>query len=176
MRQKAIGQALRALERVARKKNIGTALCPHCKKYQNWMVRKSRLNRMGCGAILGPLVFAGIPLVIGLVNDRLEKYMLLVVAGLILGVVVGAVTGGFTGLKTGPHPDKEDPRAMTDEDLLAFLADCEARDHEPTLRWLFETGYQHNEQNLLVPLGFRDLAAEALIPAELTTEYVVQRL
>jgi hypothetical protein len=173
MRKEAMKKAASGLAHIARSKNNGQALCPYCKRYQKWMVSKSRTTAMGCG-FLGGIVLAGfLAIFAGIWFQSSSEVML---ALTVAGAVVGLAIGKRTSLETGPH-QKEDQRSLRDEDVPGFLQRCVQGGYEPFLFWYLALGNKAREKEALISLGVADVSGRPpVFPRELASDLVVRQL
>ncbi len=150
-------------------------MCPHCHRYQGWMVRKSHVSSIGCLAFLGPFVLAGIPALLNLFFDWTTNNNIWY--GLaILGFVLGAILGKLAATTSGPHPDQEDGRCMTDEQLAQHIEHCKTEDYEPFLLWHFSLGNKPGDKEIPVSLGLLDQTNAPVFPEELSTEHALEEV
>jgi hypothetical protein len=173
MRKEASKKAAAGLARVAREKNAGQALCPHCKRYQRWMVSHSRMTGMGCG-FLGGIAIAGLLAIFAgsWFGWGSEVMLGLTVAGAVAGIVIGKLAS----LDVGPH-QKEDQRALRDEDVPGFLQHCSQGGYEPFLFWYLAMGNKAREKEALISLGIADVSGRPpVFPRELSSDMVVRQL
>jgi hypothetical protein len=173
MRREAMKKASAGLTKVARSKNAGQALCPHCKRYQPWMVSHSRMTGMGCG-FLGGIVLAGLLAIFaGIWFQWSSEWMLLVtVAGAATGLAVGKVHS----LDGGPQL-KEDQRSLPDQDVPGLLERCRSGGYEPFLFWYLALGNKVKEKEALISLGIADVSGRPpIFPSELASDAVMRRL
>jgi hypothetical protein len=174
MRKSAVKKAFDSLARIAKRKNRGRALCPHCKCYQRSMVRKAQQTTVSlCG--MGGLLLGAVGALALLFNTTAGGWLAwAVLAG---GVVAGLMAGRSLAIKTGPHPQREDKNAMRDEEIQGWLATCAANRSDPVLSWYLVLGKQPLKGEALVSLGVTDLSGRPhVFPPELETDSVLQRL
>jgi hypothetical protein len=174
MRKDAMKKAASGLARVARSKNQGQALCPHCKRYQGWMVRQSKMAGLGCG-FLGGIAAAGLLAILAGIWFEWGSEVIfgVTIGGSLLGVGLGQVWS----LDGGPHRDKEDQRAIRDDEVPRLLDRCRKEGYEPFLFWYLTLGNKTNEQEALVSLGISDSSGRPpIFPRELNSDFVVGQL
>jgi hypothetical protein len=173
MRKEAMKKAASGLARIARSKNAGQALCPHCKRYQKWMVSKSRMTAMGCG-FLGGIALAGlVALLAGIWFEMSSEVMLGVTAA---GAAAGLALGKIKSLDAGPH-QKEDGRSIRDDDVPGFLKRSLQGGYEPILFWYLALGNKAREKEAFVSLGVADVSGwPPVFPRELSSDEVVRHL
>jgi hypothetical protein len=171
MRKSAMKQATAALAKVAKSPNKGLSMCPHCRCYQSWMVRKSRLTGLGCGFLAG-LVLAGI---VAMVAGIWFSWGSALVVGVIAaGAVAGLALGAQMAVSKGPHPDKKDESAMTDADVPSMLKTCQEKNADFVLLWYLALGNKVKDKQALVSLGVLDSSGHRpIFPRELTTTHVI---
>lgn len=155
MREAVRTQIDRNCKRAAATPRQGEALCPHCQRYQGWMVSRSRRRAWGWGLGLGVLASA-VAAVIAWASDAGSALTL----GLaVVGPALGSLWGHWRSLAPGPHEGMTDGRAATDEDLKGFLAMCEEKGFEPALAWFAHIGGQFQERVPVIPLPSWDQTA-----------------
>ena len=166
MRKSALGAGKQTIRKFARKKRTGSSVCPHCHRYQAWMVRRSRVNCMLGGAACGALVAAA------LLSSVLTMWWVWRAIG---GAAVGAIAGFFMALREGPHSVGSDPSSKTDEDLCSFLAACDNNDTDPFVEWWTTAGKVSwdTEKTVVASLGLEDSVGGFPIPPESTTAHVL---
>jgi hypothetical protein len=174
MRKSAMKQAAAALANVAKLPHKGQSLCPHCRVYQPWMVRRSWFTSLGCGLIAGVLLGFGVALGAGIwfswgTNAIVGVAVAVTVAGLALGSTVA--------IRKGPHPEKTDESALRDADVPALLKKCEEQQADLVLLWYLALGNKVQEKQALVSLGVYDMTGQRpIFPRELSTTHVVAQL
>lgn len=157
MRKTVSDQLQKTLEKVGRQRRLGEGMCPHCQRYQPWMVRWSRLGGLTKGCLLGALggAIGGLVLAIGLTATdmiRSRSFGSALVAGVVIGVVGGLALGWRKALSSQPYEGMEDPRAMTVDRFEAFLGMCKDKDYEPTLAWYAMSGGKFDPKFPVIPL------------------------
>jgi hypothetical protein len=174
MRKSAMKQAANALSNIAKTPNKGESMCPNCKRYQGWMVRKSWFSMLGCGLAAG-LILAGI---VAVAAGIWFNWGATAITGvLILGTVVGLGLGGAVATRTGPHPDKTDESAMKDAEVPPFLQTCQEKGADPVLVWYLALGNKPAEKQAFISLGVYDTTGQRpIFPRELGTTHVLQAL
>ncbi len=156
-----LGKALqKALDKVAKKKNQGEGMCPHCQRYQGWMVSKSRLKHYGKGLGWGVAIGGGlaifVPLILGmLISGALGSVVTVAAAvGLpVLGLVLGGIWAFRKTISVGPHTGQVDRRAMKDAEHNDFMKMCRENDYQPALAWYASIGGQFQEKVPVIPLA-----------------------
>ena len=108
MRETVAEAAIKRAERKGMRRTAGRALCPHCSRYQEWMVSSSRNRRGWIGAGLGTVPGFVIACVINPESGSI------IIAALTAGATLGYVLGRQTGITKGPHETTKDRRGMTD--------------------------------------------------------------
>lgn len=173
MRKEAMKKASAGLAKVARAKNTGQALCPHCKRYQKWMVSQSRMTAMGCG-FLGGIALAGIVALLAGIWFQWSSEVILGVT--VAGAIAGLVVGKLSSLDASPQ-QKEDGRSLRDDEVPGFLKRSVQEGYEPFLFWYLTLGNKAKEKEALVSLGVSDLSGwPPIFPRELSSEVVVRAL
>ncbi len=174
MRKRAMTQAVKALTAVAKQPRKGMSMCPHCLRYQPWMVRKSRFATLGCGFGAGLALAVIISVVAGIWFDWGTRPIAAVVAA---GVVLGLVFGAMNAVRTGPHTGKTDESAMRDSEVPPFLEKAKAQGVDPILFWYLALGNKVAEKQGLVSLGAYDMTNQRpIFPRELSTTHVLVQL
>jgi hypothetical protein len=172
MRKEAMKKAAAGLTKVARSKNAGQALCPHCKRYQTWMVSQSRMTAMGCG-FLGGIVLAGLLAIFAGIWFQWSSEVMLVVT--VAGAAAGLGIGKVQSLDTGPHLE-EDQRSLRDQDVPGLLARCLQGGYEPLLFWYLALGNKAKEKEALISLGVADVSGRPpVFPGERASDAVMRR-
>ncbi|BBM84508.1 hypothetical protein [Candidatus Uabimicrobium amorphum] len=145
--------------RWAKKKKLGEALCPHCKRYQSWMVMKSRLSLLPrCWATM--FVFAMI-IVSFTIDDRTLTSTLGLAILLGLTTVLAMVLVALLGIRSGVHNER-DNRSKDDERLAKLIQECQVSKADPVEVWYFHhMGMELTEADASVSLGFLDLTPGA---------------
>jgi hypothetical protein len=174
MRKDAMKKASAGLAKVAQSKNQGQALCPHCKRYQGWMVRQSKMVGLGCG-FLGGIAIAGL---LAIVTGIWFEWSSEVIFGVTIGgSILGVVLGHFWSLDSNPQRDQNDQRAIRDDEVPGLLSRCTKDGYEPFLFWYLTLGNKTNEQEALVSLGVADSSGRPpVFPRELNSDFVVSQL
>lgn len=177
MRENAVKQAMKSLAKIADKKRIGQATCPHCRKYQQWMIRSAQTTGLGCGFLAG--------IALGLALCFFIRWLAgweNVLYSVFIPTAIISVISAFVCMFCNINPDeylkdesKKDPRSMTDEDLDEYLAKCDAEDYDPAKFWYLMLGNQPGERALL-SLGFDDLTGEDFFPEEYTTSHMLDQM
>jgi hypothetical protein len=174
MKKDAMKKAASGLAKIARSKNQGQALCPHCKRYQGWMVRQSKTVGLGCG-FLGGLAVAGLVAILAGIWLEWGEGLIFGITG--AGSLLGVVSGHFWSLDSGPHREKEDQRAIKDDEVPGLLDRCLKDGYEPFLFWYLTLGNKTNEKEALVSLGISDSSGRPpVFPRELNSDFVVGQL
>ncbi len=168
-------QGRKALEKAVTeatgKPRLGAALCPHCHRYQEWMVRASRFQSVGTCAFVGMLVgalagwIAAIAIAIKAGKEVLDFEVLLPVDGALLGL---GLCGGLAvlfrlvfGLKPGSHVGNEDPASLSEEGWKRLSEEARAQRKDPTRAFFGALDRSPLKPGVtLWPLPFRDLAGE----------------
>lgn len=174
MRKSAMKMAANALANVAKTPNKGESMCPHCKRYQSWMVRKSWMNSLGCGflagAVLAGIVAIGAGIWLAWGNGVLGAIV-------VTGTIAGLVLGSMVAKRTGPHPDKTDDSALKDADVPPLLQKCQEKSVDPILLWYVALGNKPAEKEAFLSLGVFDTTGQRpIFPRELGTTHVIQQL
>lgn len=173
MRKEAMKKASAGLAKVARSKNSGQALCPHCKRYQKWMVFQSRMTGLGCG-FLGGIALGGLVAILSGIWFQWSSEVLLGVTA--AGAVAGLAIGKLRSIEIGPH-HKEDQRSLRDDEVPGFLDRCLKGGYEPFLYWYLALGNKAKEKEALISLGVADVSGwPPVFPRELSSEVVVRQL
>lgn len=174
MRQQAMKKAADSLAKLSRVKNQGEALCPHCKRYQGWMVSRSMKTGLGCG-FLGGIVVAGLIAILAGIWFAWSTEVIFGVTA--VGAVAGVALGKTWSLTSGPHRDQEDQRSLKDSDVPGFLERCQQDGYEPFLFWYLALGNKANEKEALISVGVADSSGRPpLFPRELSSDLVVRQL
>jgi len=174
MRQSAMRQAVGSLTNISKAGNKGESMCPSCKRYQGWMVRKSWMSMLGCG-FAGGLILAGI--VAGAAGVWLDWSAAVILGVIVVGTIVGTGLGGMVATRTGPHPDKTDESAMKDAEVAPFLQKCQEKSVDPVLFWYLALGNKPAEKEAFISLGVYDTTGQRpIFPRELGTTHVLQQL
>ncbi len=169
-------RALAHLPSIARKKQVGLALCPYCKRYQDWMVSQRLWNRVLSGLMLGALVSGIVMIVAHAFNDwrgSMERTAL-------LSAIAGGLGFGLLGYvltpRVGPHRDKAHPESMRDDELSQHLGSCNERGRDPFLAWLMVTRIDLDMKMPAVSLGLRDETRRPVLPIEISTSRILSQL
>jgi hypothetical protein len=132
--------------------NAGSAICPHCHCYQNFMVKAKQA--------ISPVILKSI----------------IVLSFFTFGIaLLGIIVLKFINMKQftrGPHPDIEDPYSMTDEEFAAFLAKASAMD--PFLAWWIQCGNQPDDNDTPLSLGLTDRTGMPGFPNVPSTDSIIQ--
>jgi hypothetical protein len=174
MRKSALKKATAALAEVARRPNQGTGLCPHCKRYQVFMVKAGRLTGMGCGLLAGLALGAIVAFGLG----YWLSWSIPVSLGLTAAVAVGGIAVGRSMVQTvGPHTSQAATGSLRDDEVPALIAQCAEKQHDPILYWYVSSGNEPRQDELVVSLGAVDLSRRPrLFPRELESDAVMRRL
>ncbi|WP_372364990.1 hypothetical protein [Candidatus Uabimicrobium sp. HlEnr_7] len=141
--------------RLAKKKKLGEALCPHCKRYQNWMITKSRLSLLPrCWLIM--FIFVITILSFTLDSRTFSSFLgLAILLGLTTVLAMGLAV--LLGITSGVQSER-DNRAKDSERLAKLITECEASQADPVEVWYFHhMGMELTETDASVSLGFVDL-------------------
>ncbi len=166
MRKSAMAAGKKTIRKFAKKTHRGHARCPHCHRYQPWMVRNSRINCITTGGICGAL--AGLAV---LFTEAAPWWKWWAFGG----AVAGAIAGFFMALREGPHSSTRDALSKTDDELQDFLSSCDDADNDPFTTWWTTAGKSSYDsgKTVVVSLGLEDSVGDFPIPAELTTSHVL---
>jgi len=160
MALRALPEALHRLVTKARASRRGIGLCPHCHRFQRFMVANSRGRRGIWGLVPGAV--AGI-IVGGTVSSRLAIAQASEIGlGAGLATIVAVVMGiALTGLRRGPHPYRLAPESLTDGEIDERLAAPRvAEGADPVLLWAQAAWPKWMKAEHLVGLGFSDFTGE----------------
>lgn len=174
MQSEATKKAASSLAKIAREKNKGVALCPHCKRYQGFMVTHSQMVGLGCG-LLGGLGLVGLAAMLASIWFMWGSEVIL---GLTFGgAVLGLALGKMWALDRGPHQQLEDQRALRDDEVPDLLARCQQEGYEPFLYWYLAVGEEPKENEAFLSLGVRDSSGRPpIFPREMGSDFVVREL
>ncbi len=152
MREEISKQIQKACEAIQFKPRQGEALCPHCKRYQSWMVSANRQSRggwgFGCGGALGAVAGGALYFYIG---ERTAPWWLWI-AGAVLFAAAGVAYGLKTALAEGPHPQLSDARGMKEPEFDEFVIAAQEKELEPTLAWWAMIGGKFEDKVPVIPL------------------------
>lgn len=155
-----------------RRPRWGEGLCPHCRRYQRWMVRSSRVGpslRWGIGLFLASWCFS--PVAAGSIGGPAGTAVLLLVPA--AAGALGVWIGFRRALPAGVARGREDPFSITDDDARGLLRHCRAIDGDPLLEWYLHVHEGFPGDELVLPIGFRDLTGEEFFPAEVGSARVL---
>ena len=174
MQGEATKKAASSLAKIDKEKNKGVSLCPHCKRYQGFMVTHSQMMGLGCG-FLGGLGIVGFA---AMMASIWFMWSSTVVMGLTLGgSALGLAIGKKWALDRGPHRDLEDQRALKDDEVPDLLARCQQEGDEPFLHWHLAVGEEPAEDEAFLSLGIRDTSGRPpIFPREMVFDFVVGQL
>ena len=161
--------ALERLRKEDARRGWEVARCPGCRRYQPWMVRRSRLRRAlpwGFGPFLAAWILTGLP---PLISGSLPH----------LGIALGLGTGGGLlglafSLRPGAFRGDPDPRGISDEDLRTLLDHAKAVDGDPLVEWYLSFHEEVPKKDLLLTMGFRDATGEDFLPEEVASAAVLE--
>jgi hypothetical protein len=153
MRERVGKQLEKALNKLSKKQRQGEGLCPHCQRYQSWMVRASRLSHYGKGLGVGGVIGALSIIPFVLMGGFGAVANLALMAGLLaLGLLAGAGWGFRKSIRPGPHTGMVDHRAMKDAEFGDFMKMCKDKDYQPALTWYASIGGQFQDKVPVIPL------------------------
>lgn len=145
------------VERVEQTSGLGLALCPHCHRYQQWMVGQARWASVCVGLFVGAVV--------GLCSAVMHEFwrlsssapfdLLFAACATVLGVAGGAALGYLWALALGPGTgpqSREDRGARTESEWSAFASQHAV----PAAVWFEELGRPLPQDAIFSPLAFRD--------------------
>jgi len=164
LRTKAMDDMQKEIAKVAKDRNKGYALCPHCNMYQKFMVKAKRRARQMTGFIVGTAIgtipIGSLMLMAGAL-DELTVWGVLVSSCLSAMVTTGPV-GWLVALlrpvSVGPHPQGQDAESMTDEEFLQWVTECEADDADPLTSWAVSLApHAGEDDSVLLSLGVLDM-------------------
>lgn len=127
------------LNRIARAKRRGVARCAACGRPQSWMLTNWFVEHTPI-ILMSLVLLAPIPAIAGFAFTGSSNVYLtfswvsFTVASVLVLAAIAALGWFLVQRALGPE-DGPNPRAMSDGDLRAFLADCAARDVDPALTW-----------------------------------------
>jgi hypothetical protein len=174
MRREAMKKAADSLAKISRARNQGEALCPHCKRYQGWMVSRSTRTGLGCGFLGGIALGGMVAIGAGIWFAWSSEVIFGVTAA---AAVLGLALGKMWSLTVGPHREKEDQRSLADADVPGFVERCQSEGYEPFLFWYLALGNKANEKEALVSLGIADSSGRPpVFPREMSSDLVVRQL
>ncbi len=160
--------------RLARRKSLGIARCARCGRWQPWMARDLGLRSALWSLV--PLVFAWGALYVA-TSPEPERP----VPGWFWVAAIGAVpvvaAGAFLVVRHRlGSPGERDPRSMRDDELRAFLDECDRDEVDPALAWHFGrvANREPGEGRVVVSLGIDDRAGGFDVPESLRTEVRLQ--
>lgn len=175
MRRDALKQGVESLRKIAKKRRVGEAKCPHCHCFQRWMARTSHWESMGCLSVVGAIVLAIGGAIGNYVFSWTNQWKVPVVGGAIVGFLIGLIFGKLTATTVGPHAPEEDPRALTDDALRQFIDKCSADGTEPFLVWWVLLDNEPGKKQLAVSLGIDDQTGSLILPTEMGTDHVLSQ-
>lgn len=140
-----------------RAKREGVARCPHCKRYQPWMVSRSRSHWLSLGAGVGFFAgtFLGVVSMFALESAHSLPVGLPLFAGS-SGIAAGLAYGWRRSLKSGPSSEARDLRSMDDAEYAAFVERGKTTGRDPTVAWHSLLGVTTRKGVVVVPLATRD--------------------
>jgi len=176
MAMRALPEALDRLVTVARAEKRGVGLCPHCRRYQQFMVANSRGRRgligLPVGLVLAMVLFA-------VLDANLEAELpgeIHLAIGIAVTVAVSLVAAA-TGLRRGPHDDSLAPESLTDGELDRLLEDPRIREGaDPVLLWADRVWPGASREGFPVGLGFTDRTGERDRFGRFDTERALTRI
>jgi hypothetical protein len=154
MRASARTDLTKRLSRLGNSPRKGEARCPHCQRYQRWMVMSSRLRRVWQGIVWGPIVGILATIVVGRFFFHDSSSPFAVAALTIAGFPGGVCWAILGGLPTGASQEGADRRSMTPEDYREFAQACRRKDADPALTWFRNIGGKVQRSTVVVPLPF----------------------
>lgn len=163
----------RRLLRWDRKARWEKGACPRCRRFQPWMVRRSRwriLPAWGCGSLLAGTFLLGTLGVILRPTTRAGDWIFAVPAAVFaLGLYLGWRRTVPSGVLAAPS----DPMAIADEEFRSLLTHCRETEREPLAEWYLSVHEAVPEGRFLVSMGCRDFTGEGFFPEELRSEAVL---
>jgi hypothetical protein len=161
MREEVGRHLSRALEGVGKRPRLGRGMCPHCQRYQGWMVRDSFHSLLPRGLFVGALVGGIASIGLAIAYMMWSTYAMGVSNAALLGVFLGCAGGfGWAWMKSlshAPYVGMYDSRAMKPTDFTAFVAECKQREFEPSLAWYSMSGGSFDPNYPVAPLPEVDL-------------------
>ncbi|HEU4394413.1 MAG TPA: hypothetical protein VFS92_02540 [Planctomycetota bacterium] len=157
-----------------RRARWGAGMCPHCRRWQGWMVRSSRLLpsfAWGFGCLLLGLCFSGIFHRHFPEGAAGTATVILCWAGAAaLGVWIAFLRGLPSGVAKAGRVDEF---SIHDDDARGLLLHARAVDGNPLVEWYLHVLEKPPNDEVLIPAGFRDLTGEKFFPEEQTAERVL---
>ena len=148
-------------------------LCPHCRRYQPWMIRRSRWRLMPLWglALFGAAIFPGS--LVALLLPSTKAFAALRLGVLALSPFAGLYVGWRKALPDGVQQGREDPASISDDDFWSLLKHCQRSDREPVAEWFLSLHEAAPKGTVLVSMGCRDLLDEEFFPEKWRTEQVL---
>jgi hypothetical protein len=159
------------------RERYGHGLCPHCRRYQMWMVRDSIRRQLGMCVVLG-LVAGGAAMVMsaGIVGEITATMAVLCFT---IGALSGALAGRLRAISVGPHDELLDRLSVPDDEVTERLG-MDRRDPQAIgdrmLAWYLGVHPEARDQGEPMFLGWVDSADTPADFALPTTEQVLAEL
>lgn len=150
----------KAHQRIARGRRAGEACCPHCGRFQSWMITRSRLSGIWNGLWGGGALGLGVAFAATLLQLAPRPPGPLWLGCLLIGAALGAAAGLLTSLPSDAQDD-DDPGALPDPVLAELLKECREQGVDPALAWYTALGGELTEKVPVIPLQTVDLTSEA---------------
>jgi hypothetical protein len=171
----ALEKARKALVKIGGAPDQGEARCPHCSRYQAWMLRRSRIaktTKWGLWFGIPPALWFLIKYLFSVRGTPLSSLLVPGAACLLLaGVGVGI--GRLRSLPSAPVRDGADPRAATDDEVRDLLTLAAREGEDPLHRWYLTLHDQAPADALVITMGFLDRPGDGFFPADLRSAKVL---
>ena len=165
-------KARKRLTRLAASPRLGAAVCPHCGRYQKWMILWSRVHSLTVwgGAAFAFAAFFGLVAAIKhQPGDGILGPVLTFLA--IMGVGIGI--GWARSLAPGVRRDRKDPHSIRDEEFHELLVHCRRIDGDPVTEWFLSMYESAPKGSFLVSVGCEDFTGEEFFPPKWTSGSVL---
>jgi len=170
---KQAGKRLRAVDG---KFGREVGLCPGCRRYQPWMIRRSRWTSFSVqvgGALAAMFLAFGIFCAV-FISGSGTVGNCIVLASISAGAGIGI--SWLRALPGGVQKKRKDPGAVPDADMNRLFAHCRETEREPLVEWYLSIHDSPPKDRVLVSLGCRDLIGEEFFPPEFGSEAVLEQL
>lgn len=157
MREALVDKAVSTVKIMAKGRRLGEAACPHCGRFQNWMVRRVKLLRAGVAALIGSFVGAFGGCMVWMSGRSLDTgiAMLQMTVGATLGAFVAACVGWLLPARRRQERGA-DAQSATDEAFGRRLLEWDRAGADPWLSWFVSAGGGCPREGVIVSLGLVD--------------------
>ncbi|MBI3723584.1 hypothetical protein HY251_06475 [bacterium] len=142
------------------KKRMGAALCPHCRRYQEWMIRASRSRPFWWSVIVGVLSGATAGALYSLnvgpvkpLDAIFQEIFEATAIGASAGVGLGLLLGSIFGLASGVQLEREELGSLTEKEWEELVG---RQRRQPAIAFFARLGRKRKASVELVPLPLRD--------------------